>query len=311
MITLSEFGKHHCSTHRSGWPFVREALSQISGHGFLDDFCEASHVYIGNGKVETRPWVGIIHHPSVIDSPLVGDMRNSVMRSLGCSRSFKASCSNGSLRGIIALSEELADYLRHWPVLNNVPVRSLLHPTDLNVQSWSMHAWVNAGYYLHQLGFFLRDTQAIYKCTVDKNFKLSRSSPDHIRWAKLRDKKLVRTNMRLPKVEQVPRLAPHDYDELMSTRVICTHLFGASANNVVVECLARATPLVVNPLPPVVQYLGKDYPLYSKSPERWHEVLSVENILDAHTYLLEHRANSPWLDSSVFARDVAKFMSAC
>ena len=39
-------------------------------------------------------------------------------------------------------------------------------------------------------------------------------------------------------------------------------LIDASASNTVVECLARGTPLLVNRLPAVEEYLGTDYPLF-------------------------------------------------
>ena len=42
-------------------------------------------------------------------------------------------------------------------------------------------------------------------------------------------------------------------------------LHGASANNMVIECIARATALLVNPLPAVVEYLGEGCPFYFRS----------------------------------------------
>ncbi len=52
------------------------------------------------------------------------------------------------------------------------------------------------------------------------------------------------------------------YDFLLSRNIAFMHLFDSSANNAIVECIRRGTPLLINPHPAVVEYLGKDYPFY-------------------------------------------------
>jgi hypothetical protein len=39
-------------------------------------------------------------------------------------------------------------------------------------------------------------------------------------------------------------------------------LYDATSNNAIVECIIRNTPIIVNKLPGVVDYLGENYPLY-------------------------------------------------
>ena len=53
-----------------------------------------------------------------------------------------------------------------------------------------------------------------------------------------------------------------EYDEWLTENITFVDLYDSSANNAVIESIARATPLLVNPLPAVVEYLGKDYPFY-------------------------------------------------
>ena len=65
-------------------------------------------------------------------------------------------------------------------------------------------------------------------------------------------------------------------------------LYDAGANNTVVECIARATPLLVNKLPSVVEYLGLDYPLYYDSlDEAAEKAMNLHLILQAYNYLKE------------------------
>ena len=90
-------------------------------------------------------------------------------------------------------------------------------------------------------------------------------------------------------VEIVTRLSNKDYDELLSKAVLFLDLIDASAVTTVVECLARCTPLLINPLPPVKEYLGKDYPLYFESLEEAATKLQDEGmILAAHQHMVEN-----------------------
>src|SRR5436189_5340169 len=113
-----------------------------------------------------------------------------------------------------------------------------------------------------------------------------------------------------PFVNELVRLQDSEYDAMLSSSVCLTHLFGASANNVVVECIVRATPLVVNPLPPVVEYLGADYPLYCHVNDGrlkdLHDWLTDDLLLEAHTYLKRLRLN-PEFEVQHFVRKVGEF----
>ena len=84
-------------------------------------------------------------------------------------------------------------------------------------------------------------------------------------------------------------LSNKDYDELLSKNVVFLDLYDASANNAVIECLARGTPLLVNPLPAVMEYLGEGYPLYFSSlEEAAKKALDFDLIREANLYLLDH-----------------------
>ena len=63
-------------------------------------------------------------------------------------------------------------------------------------------------------------------------------------------------------------------------------LYDASANNSVIECIVRNTPLLVNPLESVVEYLGSGYPLYFRDlDEAAAKLCDMELIRSAHEYL--------------------------
>ena len=107
-------------------------------------------------------------------------------------------------------------------------------------------------------------------------------------------------------VETLPFLDNDSYDELLRANIVFLDLYGASANNAIVECMVRATPVLVNPLPAVKEYLGPDYPLYFAS--RTQAARMAEDpgrIRAAHDYLRE-LPQSKTLDEATFAAAIAE-----
>ena len=64
-------------------------------------------------------------------------------------------------------------------------------------------------------------------------------------------------------------------------------MYDSSANNAIIECIARATPILVNPIPAVREYLGEDYPFYFNDlSEAADKALNLELVKETHRYLL-------------------------
>ena len=60
----------------------------------------------------------------------------------------------------------------------------------------------------------------------------------------------------------------------------------SSANNGIIECMARATPIFINRIPAVVEYLGEGYPLYIDSQfDLEAKIKDLDLIKRAHLYL--------------------------
>jgi len=80
---------------------------------------------------------------------------------------------------------------------------------------------------------------------------------------------------------------PNDeYDKILTENVVYLDLYDSSANNGIIECMARATPIFINRLPAVVEYLGEGYPLYIDSQFDLEEKLKdLDLIKRAHLYL--------------------------
>lgn len=58
-----------------------------------------------------------------------------------------------------------------------------------------------------------------------------------------------------------------EYNNKLKRSVVFLKLEDAAAVNVVVECISSSTPIIVNKLPSIVEYLGEEYPLFYENEE--------------------------------------------
>lgn len=88
-------------------------------------------------------------------------------------------------------------------------------------------------------------------------------------------------------VELIKHLKNDEYDQLLSANVVLINLVDASAVNTLIECIVRNTPILINRLPAVVEYLGPDYPLYYQNLAEASLLLNDWSKIEAgHQYLL-------------------------
>ena len=280
------------SAHRHGWGFVIDSIKFLhsSSGVILDDFIERTFswdyykIFMGNycHLPYSIPWIGIIHNPP--NHPKWFDYENSV------DEIFKRPVFQESLRSCLAiftLSEYLAEDIRRR-VPETVKVFSVLHPTELDVPQWEPAAFtdhrrvVQVGYWLRKMEAITRVSRpdyervwlpsdfdhAMLKCRMEENVRGVHYEDSVRTWAGVKIEKF---------------LSNADYDKIMQSSVILCDLYDASANNAVIESIARSSPIAVPKLPAVMEYLGKDYPLYIE--DDINKCLDVERVFAAHDYL--------------------------
>lgn len=278
------------TAHRHGWGFVLDSIKYLhsSSGVLLDDFIEKTFSWDyykffhdnENRLPYNSPWIGIVHNPP--GHPNWFDYENSIHQIL------KRPVFQESLRsciGIIVLSNYLLDFLKDKV---NVPIFSIYHPTELNVQKWNLRSFINNKKVV-QVGYWLRRIDTITKVTLpnyekiwlpsDYNQAMKKSAMEHnIRGDHHEDVVRKWSSVKIEKF-----LSNEDYDNMVSSSVILCNMYDASANNAVIEAIARESPIIVNKLPAVVEYLGEDYPLYIDAPI--DEMLNMDRIVAAHKYL--------------------------
>ena len=255
--------------HRSGWSYAVSSLALAHNPKgiYLDTFVERSFVWSPDGvKPHKKPWVGFIHVPPQVPEWFQYDQSNEEL--------FKTNAWQESLpfcKGLFTLSEY---HKKDLQKKLNVPIEALIHPTEIPETIWSWDRFIaNNNKKIIQLGWWLRKLHAIYQLPKPKNYAkvfLKVTEQDYLSELMATEKEMLLlsgdfTEDMYLSATLVSYLPDHEYDIWLSENIGFMNLYDASANNAVIECIARGTPLLVNRLPPVVEYLGEDYPLYYSS----------------------------------------------
>ena len=164
-----------------------------------------------------------------------------------------------------------------------MPVSALYYPTEFSGREFSIEKFkANKNKTLLFVGHWMRDYESFFRLKpIGYRKRLLMSG------CQSHDRRVV--NMCLKKFkENIPsaQVSNDIYDRLLEKNVCFIKLFGASANTTVIECMVRKTPLLVNKLPAVVEYLGNDYPLYYESLDE--VVVKLNNwelIRQTHEYM--------------------------
>jgi hypothetical protein len=187
-------------------------------------------------------------------------------------------------KGLIFLSKYLKDNFEKLALINNIKLPKLFnlyHPTEMVNNLWHYKLWKGD---VIQIGSWMRDMNAINELKYDKK---------HILVGKKNENKYICYNNEINeinnKIHIINYVNNEEYDNILSSYVVFLKLYDASAVNTLIECIVRNTPIIINKLPAVVEYLGTDYPLYynninevpSLLKRRWFN----NKIKKAHKYL--------------------------
>ncbi len=290
-VNLGDQTEAFFGNHRSGWSFAVASLAQINNPQgiYLDTFIERTFCWSPEGVCTHKyPWIGFIHVPPFVPGWFQYKQSNQAI--------FQSEAWQESLpycRGLFTLSDYHRDYLQ---LKFDFPVESVVHPTEIPNQLWSWDAFCdNREKRIVQLGWWLRKLHAIYQLPDSQYRKtlIRVNEKDYLTDLFRKEKDLLVSAGEFEESMydsvDILNFVPNDqYDQLLSRNLVFLHLYDSSANNSVIECIARGTPLLINPIAPVKEYLGEDYPLYYESYEEAIEKASdMELIRQTHEYLMQ------------------------
>ena len=278
-------------THRGGWKTVIDSLINANFYNKSSKIRFYDTVEIGfliNNEVCFEKWCGIIHwvpntpnHLTYLDINVMFEKPNFIESLKTCTY-------------IITLSKYLTKYIKNkFHDMNlSIPVYTLKHPVVTeNIIPFNYEEYKNnSNKKLIQIGQQLRKVSSIYllnSLNYEKMWLTGCKDMNHANF--LLQKELENLNIDKNKfitnVEMTYTETFSHYDWLLSRNVVFVDLFDAGANNTVLECIVRNTPIIINKIEPVVEYLGHGYPLYFNNLDEVPFLLSYEKILEAHVYL--------------------------
>jgi hypothetical protein len=295
---------HDLSTieHRGGWKSVlhklieKQFFSENSNNSFLDilegEFSQSKN------KIFNDKWIGITHlTPNIPEFMFYENdfMQCEKYENLFFNDYFLRSLDN--CRGLITLSPYLTQYLNNEfeKIQKHIRITTLKHPVvQENILPFSFEKFKeNSNKRLIQIGQQYRKMTSIYIVNIPDNYKKMWLTGTKIFSAKLDylvdvEKKYMNINISSEEHQSVFRYYTEtyeEYDEYLSQNIVFIDLFNAAANNTVLECIVRKTPLIINKIPGVVDYLGENYPLYFSNLDEVSSLLDEEKLLEAHEYL--------------------------
>jgi len=268
-----------------------EVLAGMRNDGTFDDLATSEERGL---TPYTRPWIGALHNPPSMPRWFHYEESPQSIFAKGIWRRSLPHCI-----GLFTFSDYHARWLREQ---TGRPVSVVVHPTEIPERQFDFSRFMaNPAKKVIQVGWWLRRLNAIYELPIGRGNRLHyekvRLVPEFFPQADAYLKQLMATERTmLPDIMMDPaylentrdvlQVSNEEYDRLLSENIVLLWLYDANANNAVIECIARATPLLVNPLLAVVEYLGQEYPLYFTTlSEAAAKALDPGLILDAHNYL--------------------------
>lgn len=213
------------------------------------------------------PWLGFVHAlPLRIPRHLAKIAPYDMLRQ---DRAFKTETWQNaaqSCRGLVAFSEQQAARVA---AITNLPVKFLRYPLPDLPEKWSWPDYnKNANKKLVQIGWWLMRPHALHILPL-KNlekiwFKLPGASLEELlakEYGYLKERFILYDHM-LSTVESSSFPGTSRYLETVTKNVVFAHYYDCGTLNLILECLSRRIPILINPYGAIREYLGDDYPLY-------------------------------------------------
>ena len=297
--------------HRGGWSSILHNLKNNNLYSNNNNFLfydMLDNIFLfEKGRIIEKKWAGIFHCAPLTPKHLNHIDINNVFKNKNFINSLK------NCVCIITLSNYITQFfINKFNEMNiNIPVYTIKHPVEKsNIPIFSLDDFNNNNNkQIIQIGQQLRKVTSIYllpeiknyskkwltgtkKFDVMKNYINAEINIFNI------DRKIIDKNKNIMTYLE----NYNDYDNLLKENIVFVDLYDAAANNTVIECIIRNTPIIINKLPGVIDYLGEDYPLYFKTLEEVPNLLTYENIFKANQYLMNMKKDD--LDIDFFTKEL-------
>ena len=238
-------------------------------------------------QVITEPWVGFVHQVEKNGLEWFPDLERLVT-----DKFFLQSLP--LCRGLLTLSSTVKSYLQRH--VADVPVTMLFYPATPGGKEFQLDRYLRHPRRVLFVGEFMRNFQSFFDLSLPNSGQYEKIllKPADVDFEELK----IKEN---DSVKILEYIQDSDYDEYLSNSVVFLNLFDAPANTTVIECITRNTPIIVNRLPGLEEYLGKEYPLFYDDVTEASELLQSETKLrDGFDYL--KKMDKSFLEGKSFLR---------
>lgn len=260
------------------------------------------------------PWVGIIHHhprdPSVVLSTASATTllaTNSTPAEFA-NRLFTKDTFKNSLKhckGLFVFSDQMKDWLQKKPEIKDlVAINVLRIPAITPTQQFNLAKFQkNASRKIIQIGVHLRNVTSIY--SMDKLVLVRRAILPYNDRIKHELKTRAVPESAKTKVQKIKNTSNRDYDQFLTQNIVYLDMLLCTGDQVISDCIARATPLLINKSAGAQEYLGPDYPFYYETID---EAISKANNMDfitkTHKYLKAWATKCSYLNPEQFVSSI-------
>jgi hypothetical protein len=289
--------------HRGGWAsilrrMITEGSISKDGRVLLLDIVEKWFYWsIIDGKpnpaIDTD-WIGILHYVGGLPGHLPEIAKLESVLKVQTFRDSLPFC-----KGIIVLSLSQKKWLQTHFIQRGgyqVPIIALKHPIGSpDMRQFSMSGFINSenGRKVIALGTQYRKTATIYQMKVPyaKAWLPGTKDQKKIAWLRGHDFQALNYYPDLSSVDIMYTDSANEYDKMLVENIIVIDMWGASANNAVLECIASNTPFFVTALEAVKEYVGSSYPLLFNHYSEVERIVNNTRLLyesyrAAHRYLV-------------------------
>jgi hypothetical protein len=308
IIPYFMYDKLKITGHRFGWNMVISELHHVftNPYGiYFDTWTDVNYICNRNRIPNGAPWVGIFHLTPVLYKNYYSNHNIDLLAS---NKDFINDLQN--CKGIFTLStymKHYVDYLLLKMGYSHIKTDVLYHPVEFSAELFNPSR-IDTINTIISLGSQLRKCTTLYKVNVNYNRIWLSGRTTEWSYIMLREE-CNEFNISISNEERnrvsIQQLSNEDYDTLLGNSYVIIDLYDASANNALIECIARNIPCFVSRIPAVIDYIGSDYPLLFTELSELEAMLGNKPLIrEAYQYLVDHPELKERLTMESFIRDI-------
>lgn len=233
--------------HFYGWGYIidvlKSRLTLKENAPVLDTWADSYHDDHQLDLLENNQWVGILH--SVTSEALAFNLN----------RFFSSQVYNECGDNCILLLTTSEHSRKYCLSKTSIPVKTLLHPKPDTGHYFDLDFYLSQPILRHS-GFFGRNIEKFiyFNSNIRKVIYCDRPHRAKIYLNSLKNNQSI--------IFRDGYLQAEDYINIFTRSIGFSFYDDCSASTAILEHIMTHTPVLVNRIPPIVEYLGEDYPMY-------------------------------------------------